>query len=142
MNRGIEIASDVADGTRSLIVPVIHDADGKRLRALAREVSDLARRARHDREQLVGERVEERRLAGVRVADDRHRRDLVATPLCPFDLTCGIQIAQRGAKLRDPGRDPAPICLQFGFAWSTAANADPSPGTAASLPREIAAPAA
>ena len=29
-----------------LIVPVIHDADGKRLRALAREVADLANRAR------------------------------------------------------------------------------------------------
>jgi 2-oxoglutarate dehydrogenase E2 component (dihydrolipoamide succinyltransferase) len=29
-----------------LIVPVIHDADGKRLRALAREISDLANRAR------------------------------------------------------------------------------------------------
>ena len=30
-----------------LIVPVIHDADGKRLRALAREISDLANRARN-----------------------------------------------------------------------------------------------
>jgi 2-oxoglutarate dehydrogenase E2 component (dihydrolipoamide succinyltransferase) len=29
-----------------LIVPVIHDADGKRLRALAREIADLAARAR------------------------------------------------------------------------------------------------
>ena len=29
-----------------LIVPVVHDADGKRLRALAREISDLANRAR------------------------------------------------------------------------------------------------
>jgi pyruvate/2-oxoglutarate dehydrogenase complex dihydrolipoamide acyltransferase (E2) component len=28
------------------MVPVIHDADGKRLRAIAREISDLARRAR------------------------------------------------------------------------------------------------
>jgi 2-oxoglutarate dehydrogenase E2 component (dihydrolipoamide succinyltransferase) len=30
-----------------LIVPVIHDADGKRLRALAREAADLAHRARN-----------------------------------------------------------------------------------------------
>jgi 2-oxoglutarate dehydrogenase E2 component (dihydrolipoamide succinyltransferase) len=30
-----------------LIVPVIHDADGKRLRALAREISDLAGKARN-----------------------------------------------------------------------------------------------
>ena len=30
-----------------LIVPVVHDADGKRLRALAREIADLAARARN-----------------------------------------------------------------------------------------------
>jgi 2-oxoglutarate dehydrogenase E2 component (dihydrolipoamide succinyltransferase) len=30
-----------------LIVPVIHDADGKRLRALAREIADLANKARN-----------------------------------------------------------------------------------------------
>jgi 2-oxoglutarate dehydrogenase E2 component (dihydrolipoamide succinyltransferase) len=30
-----------------LIVPVVHDADGKRLRALAREISDLANKARN-----------------------------------------------------------------------------------------------
>ena len=29
-----------------LLVPVVHDADGKRLRAIAREVADLADRAR------------------------------------------------------------------------------------------------
>ncbi len=32
-----------------LLVPVIHDADGKRLRAIAREISDLATRARTKR---------------------------------------------------------------------------------------------
>ncbi|HEX6236927.1 MAG TPA: dihydrolipoamide acetyltransferase family protein [Acidimicrobiales bacterium] len=31
---------------KGLVAPVIHDAEGKRLRALAREVADLARRAR------------------------------------------------------------------------------------------------
>jgi 2-oxoglutarate dehydrogenase E2 component (dihydrolipoamide succinyltransferase) len=30
-----------------LIVPVVHDADGKRMRALAREIADLAARARN-----------------------------------------------------------------------------------------------
>jgi pyruvate dehydrogenase E2 component (dihydrolipoamide acetyltransferase) len=42
VNLGIAVDLDF----KGLMVPVIHDADGKRLRALAREVSDLARRAR------------------------------------------------------------------------------------------------
>ena len=42
VNLGIAVDLDF----KGLMVPVVHDADGKRLRALAREVSDLARRAR------------------------------------------------------------------------------------------------
>jgi len=42
VNLGIAVDLDF----QGLMVPVIHDADGKRLRALARETSDLARRAR------------------------------------------------------------------------------------------------
>ena len=42
VNLGIAVDLDF----KGLMVPVIHDADGKRLRAIAREVSDLARRAR------------------------------------------------------------------------------------------------
>jgi pyruvate dehydrogenase E2 component (dihydrolipoamide acetyltransferase) len=42
VNLGIAVDLDF----KGLMVPVIHDADGKRLRALARETSDLARRAR------------------------------------------------------------------------------------------------
>ncbi|HET8618759.1 MAG TPA: 2-oxo acid dehydrogenase subunit E2, partial [Acidimicrobiales bacterium] len=42
VNLGIAVDLDF----KGLMVPVIHDADGKRLRALAREVSDLGRRAR------------------------------------------------------------------------------------------------
>ncbi|HET6833458.1 MAG TPA: dihydrolipoamide acetyltransferase family protein [Acidimicrobiales bacterium] len=42
VNLGIAVDLDF----KGLMVPVIHDADGKRLRALAREISDLARRAR------------------------------------------------------------------------------------------------
>jgi 2-oxoglutarate dehydrogenase E2 component (dihydrolipoamide succinyltransferase) len=42
VNLGIAVDLD-ADG---LVVPVIRDADGKRLRAISREVADLARRAR------------------------------------------------------------------------------------------------
>ena len=42
VNLGIAVDLDF----KGLMVPVVHDADGKRLRAIAREVSDLARRAR------------------------------------------------------------------------------------------------
>jgi len=42
VNLGIAVDLDF----KGLMVPVIHDADGKRLRALARETSDLAERAR------------------------------------------------------------------------------------------------
>ena len=42
VNLGIAVDLDF----EGLIVPVVHDADGKRLRALAREIADLAARAR------------------------------------------------------------------------------------------------
>ena len=42
VNLGIAVDLDF----KGLVAPVIHDADGKRLRALAREVRDLANRAR------------------------------------------------------------------------------------------------
>ena len=42
VNLGIAVDLDF----KGLMVPVIHDADGKRLRAIAREISDLAARAR------------------------------------------------------------------------------------------------
>ena len=41
---GLGIAVDM--DFKGLMVPVVHDADGKRLRAIAREVSDLAARTR------------------------------------------------------------------------------------------------
>ena len=42
VNLGIAVDLDF----KGLMVPVVRDADGKRLRAIAREVADLARRAR------------------------------------------------------------------------------------------------
>jgi pyruvate dehydrogenase E2 component (dihydrolipoamide acetyltransferase) len=42
VNLGIAVDLDF----KGLMVPVVHDAEGKRLRAISREVSDLARRAR------------------------------------------------------------------------------------------------
>ena len=42
VNLGIAVDLDF----EGLMVPVVHDADGKRLRAIAREIADLADRAR------------------------------------------------------------------------------------------------
>ncbi|HEX4978778.1 MAG TPA: dihydrolipoamide acetyltransferase family protein [Acidimicrobiales bacterium] len=45
VNLGVAVDLDL----QGLIVPVVHDADGKRLRAIAREIADLAARARAKR---------------------------------------------------------------------------------------------
>ncbi|HWI04517.1 MAG TPA: dihydrolipoamide acetyltransferase family protein [Acidimicrobiales bacterium] len=46
LHRAVHLGIAVDINFEGLIVPVIHDADGKRLRAIAREISDLATRAR------------------------------------------------------------------------------------------------
>ena len=46
VHRSVHLGIAVDINFEGLIVPVIHDADGKRLRAIAREISDLATRAR------------------------------------------------------------------------------------------------
>jgi pyruvate dehydrogenase E2 component (dihydrolipoamide acetyltransferase) len=46
VHRAVHLGIAVDINFEGLIVPVVHDADGKRLRAIAREISDLATRAR------------------------------------------------------------------------------------------------
>jgi 2-oxoglutarate dehydrogenase E2 component (dihydrolipoamide succinyltransferase) len=46
VHRAVHLGIAVDLNFEGLIVPVIHDADGKRLRSIAREISDLAVRAR------------------------------------------------------------------------------------------------
>ena len=46
VHRAVHLGIAVDINFEGLIVPVIHDADGKRLRSIAREISDLASRAR------------------------------------------------------------------------------------------------
>jgi pyruvate dehydrogenase E2 component (dihydrolipoamide acetyltransferase) len=46
VHRAVHLGIAVDINFEGLIVPVVHDADGKRLRPIAREISDLARRAR------------------------------------------------------------------------------------------------
>lgn len=46
VHRGIHLGIAVDMNFEGLIVPVVHDADGRRLRSIAREIADLAARAR------------------------------------------------------------------------------------------------
>ncbi|MGI8983661.1 MAG: dihydrolipoamide acetyltransferase family protein [Acidimicrobiales bacterium] len=46
VHRAVHLGIAVDINFEGLIVPVVHDADGKRLRSIAREISDLAGRAR------------------------------------------------------------------------------------------------
>lgn len=46
LHRAVHLGIAVDINFEGLIVPVVHDADGKRLRSIAREISDLATRAR------------------------------------------------------------------------------------------------
>ena len=46
VHRAVHLGFAVDINFEGLIVPVVHDADGKRLRGLAREIADLAARAR------------------------------------------------------------------------------------------------
>jgi pyruvate dehydrogenase E2 component (dihydrolipoamide acetyltransferase) len=46
VHKAVHLGIAVDINFEGLIVPVIHDADGKRLRSIAREISDLATRAR------------------------------------------------------------------------------------------------
>jgi 2-oxoglutarate dehydrogenase E2 component (dihydrolipoamide succinyltransferase) len=46
VHRAVHLGIAVDINFEGLIVPVVHDADGKRLRSIAREISDLAARAR------------------------------------------------------------------------------------------------
>ena len=46
VHRAVHLGIAVDINFEGLIVPVVHDADGKRLRSIARELADLAARAR------------------------------------------------------------------------------------------------
>ena len=87
-----------------------------------------------------GEPVQHTGLAGVGVADDGHRRDLVAAPFGPLQLSVGVELTQGGAQLRDPAVDPSTVGLQLRLAGTTAADAGSAARTSTRLPGEVATP--
>ena len=91
----------------------------------------------------VGQPVEQRGLAGVGVAGDRHRRDRVALALGPLGVAGGAHVAQLGAQLGDLGVDPAAVGLDLGLTGTTATDAAALRADAATgLAGEVATPAA
>jgi len=75
-----------------------------------------------NRDPGVGERVEERRLAGVRIAGERDRGRLGAAPLLTADITLPAQLAQAVTEKRDAA--PREAAIRFELRLAGAAGAD------------------
>ncbi len=91
----------------------------------------------------IGEPVEQRGLAGVGVAGDRHARDLVALAARALGVARRLHVGQLAAQLGDLGVDAATVGLDLGLTGTTATDAatlraDPATG----LARQVATPAA
>ena len=74
----------------------------------------------------IGQGIEERALAGVRVADERDRGDLVAIPVAGRRGSLALHLVEVGANLLDLLADEAPVGLELALAGS--AGADPAAG--------------
>ena len=95
-----------------------------------------------DQHARAGQRVEQARLAGVGVADDRDTADVVAPALAALGLA---DLAHRGdvaAQLGHAVADPAPVQLDLGLTRAAAADADAARGATTDLPGQRLAPPA
>ena len=71
----------------------------------------------------VGEGVEQRRLAGVGVADDRHRGEPAALALLALQVAGALELLEVVVELADPPQDPPTVDLEARLA-ATEAHAD------------------
>ena len=102
-------AADEADGVGDEVAPaLVLEAARRRVERLEQAVADG--------DAGVGERVEERRLARVRVAGERDRRRLGAAPLLAPDVALAAQLAQPLAEQRDPAAREASVRLELRLA--------------------------
>ena len=85
----------------------------------------------------VRQRVEERRLAGVRVARERHCGRLGPAPLLAPDVTLAAQLPQPFAQQRDAAPGEAPVCLELRLAGAAGADAGAEAAGAAAEPLEV-----
>ncbi len=109
-------APNEADRVRDEVAPpLVLEAARRRVDRLEQPVAD--------RDVRVGERVQERRLAGVRVPGERHGGRLGAPPLLPPDVALAAQFAQPLAEERDATARQTAVRLELRLA--RAARADP-----------------
>ncbi len=92
----------------------------------------------------AGEAVEQGGLAGVGVARDGHRRDLVPSALLALDVAAGLHLRDLPAHLRHLLADPSPVRLDLGLTGATGghAAAGRAGATATHLPGQRLTPAA
>src|SRR6476661_3807564 len=118
-------AADEADGVGDEVAaPFVLEA--------ARGWVERLEQAVAHRDAGVGERIEERGLARIRVAGERHRRSLGAPPLLAPDVALAAQLAQPLAEKRDAAARQAPVRLELRLA--RAAGADSAAETLEVLP--------
>src|SRR6478752_5663630 len=118
-------AADEADGVGDEVAAaLVFEAARGRVERLEQAVAH--------RDAGVGERIEERRLARVRVTGERHRRRLGAPPLLAPDVALAAQLAQPLAEERDAAACQAPVRLELRLARAT--GADPAAESLEVLP--------
>ena len=103
---------------------VAHEADrvGDQHRLAAGQRQSASRRIERGEQPILdehagmGEVVEQRRLAGVGVADDRHRGEAAATTALALQVAGRGQVFELGFELGDAAHDSPPIDLELGLA--------------------------
>jgi len=109
-------APDEADGVGDEVAAAVV------LEAARRRVQRLERAVAH-RDVRIGEGVQERRLADVRVAGKRDRWSLRAPPFLAADVALLLQALQAAAQDRDPPPRHAPVGLELRLAGAACADA-------------------
>jgi hypothetical protein len=129
-------------------VPDESDGVGERVRPAVRGDGAAGRRVEGceqcvlDEDPGSRERVQQARLAGVGVADDRDTRDVVATALAPLGLADLAHRLDVAAQLGHAVADAPPVQLDLRLTGATATDPDAAGGPAADLPRQGLAPSA
>ena len=109
-------AANEADSVGDQVAPpLVLEAARRRIDGLEQPVAD--------RDARVGERVEQCRLAGVRIAGERNGGCLGAPPLFPPDIALAAELAQPVAKHRDAAACQAAVGLELRLAGAAGADA-------------------
>src|SRR5262249_21075145 len=106
------------------------------LEAARHRVERLEQPVAH-RDARIRERVEKRRLAGVRVAGQRNRRSLGALPLLAPDVALAAQLAQPRAQKRDAPARGALVSFELRLARAAGAGSGAEATGAAAEPLEV-----